>query len=179
MNLPNAITLIRVVLIPFFVDLMIYGYHGTALVVFIIAGLTDALDGSLARLLNQKTELGAFLDPMADKLLILSAFVTLVVLDRIPVWLAVIVISRDVILVLGSLVLTLMGHPLKVVPTPMGKATTVLQLLLVTVTLLTIYYGRESGFGPSLYWITAAFTIISGAQYVFKGMMLVDNREKK
>lgn len=176
MNLPNALTLIRVVLIPFFVDLMIYGYYGTALVVFIVAGLTDAIDGSLARLLNQKTELGAFLDPMADKLLILSAFVTLVVLDRIPVWLAVIVISRDVILALGSLVLTLMGHPLKVVPTPMGKATTVLQLLLVTVALLTMYYGRELRFQSSLHWITAGFTIISGAQYVFKGMMLVDNR---
>jgi cardiolipin synthase len=115
---------------------------------------------------------------MADKLLILSAFVTLVMLDRIPVWLAVIVISRDVILTLGSLVLTLMGHRLKVAPTPMGKATTVLQLFLVTVTLLTMYYGRESGFGPPLHWITAVFTIISGAQYVFKGMMLVDNREK-
>ena len=81
MNLPNYITLLRVILIPFFIGFMVYGYNREALLVFVSACITDALDGSIARLMNQKTELGAFLDPMADKLLILSAFVTLVLLE--------------------------------------------------------------------------------------------------
>jgi phosphatidylserine synthase len=85
MNLPNSITLIRVVLIPFFINLMIYGYYRAALAVFVVACITDALDGMIARLMKSKTDLGAFLDPMADKLLIVSAFVTLVLLKMLPV----------------------------------------------------------------------------------------------
>ena len=77
MNIPNAITLLRVILIPFYIDLMIYDYYGPALAVFLSACVTDALDGMIARLMKTQTELGAFLDPMADKLLIVSAFVTL------------------------------------------------------------------------------------------------------
>ena len=177
MNLPNAITLVRIILIPFFVDLMIYGYHGAALIVFMVAGLTDALDGALARLLRKQTELGAFLDPMAGKLLILAAFVTLVALDRIPVWLAVIVISRDVILALGSLVLAIMGQPVKVMPSLLGKATTVLQLSLVAAALFAMYYGREWAATAALEWVTAGLTIASGGQYVLRGMRLVEQRE--
>ncbi len=104
MNIPNAITLFRVILIPFFINLMIYGYYREALLVFMVAGITDALDGLIARLTRKKTELGAFLDPLADKLLILSAFVTLVLLGKLPVWLVIIVVSRDAILALGSLI---------------------------------------------------------------------------
>src|SRR3990170_4410241 len=105
MNLPNYITLFRVVLIPFFINLMVYGYYREALAVFVVAGGTDALDGMIARLMKAQTELGAFLDPMADKLLIISAFVTLVLLGKLPVWLVIIVVSRDVIIALGSLVI--------------------------------------------------------------------------
>lgn len=177
MNLPNAITLVRIILIPFFVDLMIYGYHGSALVVFMVAGLTDALDGALARLLKKQTELGAFLDPLADKLLILAAFVTLVALDRIPVWLAVIVISRDVILAMGSLVLAIMGHAVKVMPSLLGKATTVLQLALVTAALFIMYYEQEWPVMEALEWTTAGLTIASGGQYVLRGMKVVEQRQ--
>src|SRR3990172_4194662 len=100
MNLPNYITLVRIVLIPFFINLMIYGYYGSALAVFVAACVTDALDGLIARVTNSMTELGALLDPIADKLLILSAFVTLVLLKMLPVWLVIFVVSRDVILLL-------------------------------------------------------------------------------
>lgn len=176
MNLPNYITLFRVVLIPFFINLMIYGYYREALVVFIVAGVTDALDGLIARLTKSQTELGAFLDPMADKLLILSAFVTLVLLDKMPVWLSIIVVSRDVILVLGSVILYVTGHTLKVSPSIVGKATTVLQLMVVTLTLVLINYnaqGIEQGFLPVLQWTAAAVTIASGIQYVLRGMKMV------
>ncbi len=173
MNIPNTITLIRVILIPFFVDLMIYGYHVGALAVFIAACLTDALDGMIARLTNTKTELGAFLDPMADKLLIVTSFVTLAVLELIPVWIVIIVVSRDIILSLGSLMLYITGHTLTIRPSFMGKTTTVLQLTVITLALITVAYGRGDEYLVWLYWPTAGFTIASGGQYVLRGMKLI------
>ena len=122
MNLPNYITLVRIVLIPFFIDLMIYGYYQAALAVFIAACVTDALDGLIARVTNSITELGALLDPIADKLLILASFVTLVLMDMLPVWLVIIVVSRDVILILGSLVIYFQGHDVKAPLKPAQKA---------------------------------------------------------
>ncbi|MDA8098605.1 MAG: CDP-alcohol phosphatidyltransferase family protein [Nitrospiraceae bacterium] len=173
MNLPNTITLIRVVLIPFFVDLMIYEYYRHALVVFLAACLTDALDGMIARLTNTKTELGAFLDPMADKLLIVSSFVTLAILAPFPVWLVITVVSRDVILTLGSMVIYFTGHDLKVKPSIIGKMTTFLQLLVVTLTLIHVAYGISSGYLHAVYWATAGMTIASGVQYVLRGMKIM------
>lgn len=173
MNLPNYITLFRVVLIPFFINLMIYGYYREALIVFVVACLTDALDGMIARLTRKKTALGAFLDPMADKLLLVSAFVTLVLLGKLPVWLVIIVVSRDFILSLGSLILYVTGYDLKIIPSILGKATTALQLTLVTLSLVFITYGTELGFMSALQWLTACITIASGLQYVGRGMKMV------
>jgi cardiolipin synthase len=173
MNLPNAITLIRVVLIPFFIGLMIYGYHREALSVFVLACLTDALDGMIARLTDAKTELGAFLDPMADKLLIVSSFVTLSILAHIPVWLVIIVVSRDVILTMGSLVIYFTGHNLSIKPSFLGKATTFFQLIVVTLTLVLIAYDIESGYLRAVYWTTGGITIASGVQYVIRGMKIM------
>lgn len=172
MNIPNAITLLRVILIPFYIDLMIYDYYGPALLVFLAACVTDALDGLIARLTRTQTELGAFLDPAADKLLILSAFVTLVLIGKLPVWLVIIVVSRDVILTLGSLMLYLMGHKLVIRPSLIGKATTVLQFGVVSLTMVLINYGKGWGVLGILEWTTAAVTIASGVQYVMRGMRL-------
>jgi cardiolipin synthase len=173
MNLPNYITLLRVVLIPFFVNLMIYGYFRTALIVFVAACVTDALDGMIARLTNSKTDLGAFLDPMADKLLIISAFVTLVLLGMLPVWLVIIVVSRDIILVLGSIALYFTGHQFKAQPSIIGKATTLLQLIVVTLSLVLKNYGTGLGMMAILHWTTAGFTLVSGIQYVARGTKMV------
>ncbi len=173
LNLPNFITLIRVILIPFFIDLMIYEYYREALLVFVIACLSDALDGMFARMMKKKTELGAFLDPMADKLLILSAFVTLVILRKLPFWLVTIVVSRDAILVMGSLIIYLTTHNLKIQPTIIGKVTTVLQLTTVTLSLILMNYGTELGLLAILYWTTAGVTIASGVQYILRGMKIV------
>jgi hypothetical protein len=95
MNIPNLITLLRIILVPIIVILLIQGFFLKALIVFVVAGLSDALDGFLARVLHQQTVLGAYLDPIADKALLASSFVTLSILHIIPSWLAVIVISRD------------------------------------------------------------------------------------
>ena len=173
MNLPNYITLARIVLIPFFVNFMIYGYYGAALAVFITACVTDALDGMIARLTKQKTELGAFLDPMADKLLIVAAFVTLVLLGMLPVWLVIIVVSRDIILVLGSIVIYFTDHAFKARPSIIGKVTTVLQLVVVLLSLVLKYLGTGTILMPVLMWTAAVFTIASGIQYVSRGTKIV------
>jgi cardiolipin synthase len=173
MNLPNYITLVRVVLIPFFINLMIYGYYRSALAVFAAACMTDALDGMIARVTQSKTELGALLDPMADKLLIVSAFVTLVLLGMLPVWLVIVVVSRDVILVLGSLVIYFMGHALKARPSIIGKTTTVLQFLVVTLSLILKTFDYEVEGMLILHWTTAFFTLASGIQYVVRGTKIV------
>ncbi len=172
-NLPNYITLFRVILIPFFINLMIYGYYREALLVFVVAGVTDALDGMIARLTGKKTELGAFLDPMADKLLILSAFVTLVFLGKLPVWLVIIVVSRDAILAMGSLIIYVMTHTLKIQPSLIGKLTTLMQLIVVTLSLVLMNYGAEMGIMTVLQWATAGVTIASGMQYVLRGIKMV------
>ncbi len=173
MNLPNYITLLRIVLIPFFINLMIYGYYREALIVFVIACVTDALDGLIARLTNSQTELGAFLDPMADKLLIISAFVTLVLLGMLPVWLVIIVVSRDIILVLGSIAIYFTGNHFTARPSIIGKTTTLLQLIVVTLTLIVINYGNAPETVTVLFWVTAGFTLASGIQYVVRGTKIV------
>lgn len=173
MNLPNYITLVRVILIPFFINLMIYSYYREALVVFVVACVTDALDGMIARLTNTQTNLGAFLDPMADKMLIVSAFVTLVLLGKLPVWLVIIVVSRDVILTLGGLIIYFTTHELKIQPSIIGKATTVLQLSIVTLSLVLMSYGTEMALMNVLQWATAGITVVSGAQYVVRGIRVV------
>jgi cardiolipin synthase len=173
MNLPNTITLIRVVLIPLFIDLMVYGYYRAALAVFLAACVTDALDGMIARLTNTKTELGAFLDPLADKLLIVSSFVTLALMGRLPLWLVIAVVSRDVILGLGGLVIFFTGHSLTIKPSALGKMSTFLQFVVVTLTLVLMAGGGHTGYVQALYWATAAVTAGSGVQYVIRGMKIM------
>jgi cardiolipin synthase len=173
MNLPNYITLLRVILIPFFINFMIYGYYPEALLVFIVACITDALDGLLARLLKQQTELGAFLDPMADKLLILSAFITLALFGRLPFWLVLIVISRDAILTLGGIIIYFSTDTLRIKPSIIGKTTTVLQLLVVSLSLVSMSYQITFVYLPVLEAATAVVTIASGTQYFIRGLKLV------
>jgi cardiolipin synthase len=127
----------------------------------------------IARLTGQKTELGAFLDPMADKLLIIAAFVTLVLLKMLPIWLVIVVVSRDIILILGSLAIYLTGHELKARPSLIGKATTVLQFGVVLLSLFLKYLGARTALMPVLVWTTAILTVASGILYVARGTKIV------
>jgi len=176
MNIPNFLTLIRLFLVPVLVIFLIQGLFFNALIVFIIAGASDAIDGFLARILKQKTVLGSYMDPLADKALIISCFVVLSVLGMIPPWLTVIVVSRDFIILLGISVLFLMSISVEIQPAFVSKVTTTLQFL-------TIFFVLASGylplyFNPRLievvYWATALFTIISGLNYVAKGIKLIN-----
>ena len=177
MNIPNSLTVLRIVLVPVIVILLIQGQYGKALVCFIIAGVTDGLDGLLARILNQITVVGAYLDPLADKALVISMFTTLAIVGVIPGWLAVVVISRDCIILGGILVMTLMSVDLEIKPSFVSKINTMLQLVTIFFALWMKMDGAETHFhGAFMFicWITAMFTVISGADYLLKGMRLIN-----
>jgi len=177
MNIPNMLTLIRITLVPIFVILMMENLFSYALAVFVVAGITDALDGFLARVLGQQTILGSYLDPLADKALIITSFVILSTLNIIPSWLAVVVISRDCVILLGVSVLFLMSVSFEIRPTYVSKATTVLQLLTVFLVLLSkCLPGYDYHLMiVSLFWVTAFFTTVSGFYYIFKGIRFINN----
>jgi cardiolipin synthase (CMP-forming) len=181
MNIPNLITLLRIILVPVIVILLIQGSFFKALIVFIFAGLSDALDGFLARVLKQQTVLGAYLDPIADKALLASSFVTLSVLHIIPSWLAVIVISRDFIILLGISVLSIMSINVEIRPALVSKVTTALQLttVLVALSFRCLPWAVNGIWSLALYWVTAFFTIVSGLNYMVRGMELINNDTKK
>ena len=177
MNIPNTLTLIRIILVPVFVILLMQGSFSYALLVFVIAGVTDGLDGFLARILKQQTILGSYLDPLADKALIATAFVALSILDIIPGWLTVIIISRDCIILLGVSVLSLMSVSFEIRPAYVSKATTVLQLFTVFLVLMSRclpgYINHMMI--ETFFWITAFFTVVSGLNYISKGIKFINN----
>lgn len=141
-----------------------------------MAGVTDALDGFLARVLNQQTILGAFLDPIADKALLTSCFVTMSVLGVIPAWLAVLVVSRDFIILLGIAIMFMVSVSFEIRPALVSKATTALQVITVFLALtLKILPGNFDYIWMfSLYWLTAGFTIISGFHYIVKWISTIN-----
>ena len=146
----NQLTLMRMLLIPFFVILVIYGYRGWALIVFLTAGLTDLFDGLTARLTGEKTTLGAWLDPMADKLLLVTMFVVLTVPgigdpNRLPLWFTILVISRDVAIVATVAVVNLAIGPRTFRPSIYGKIATALYIVTGVAALYYNYLGEPSG----------------------------------
>lgn len=168
MNLPNLITLFRILLTPVFINLLIYGYHGWALTVFLVASLTDSLDGLIARIANQRTRLGAYLDPMADKLLLTASFVTLAVLHVIPTWSVVIVVSRDLILILGALALYLTQSLQEISPTFLGKSTTTVQLIYVIMVLAIPVVDIGPAIVLPVLVLMLGLTILSGLHYIYR-----------
>ncbi len=181
MNIPNFLSLLRVILVPIFVIFIIQAQYDKALITFAAAGLTDALDGTIARLLKCQTTLGAYLDPIADKLLLVTSFVCLAVFKLIPAWLAVIVISRDFIILLGIAILTLMSVSYEIKPAIVGKVTTVLQA--ATIFFVLLYKSVTHDFSyvwiMGLWWVTAFLTIVSGLVYIKRGIEIVNSAEPK
>jgi len=179
LNLPNFVTLIRIVLIPFFLVLLSAGLYLDALIVFIVSGLTDFLDGALARMTNQQTPLGSYLDPVADKLLVMSSFVMLGLIRAIPPWLVVLVVSRDIIILSGyGVFYFLVEERLVSQPSFIGKLSTVFQLVTVGVVLLYLYDSQlvATWIDDFLFLATAITTITSGFQYIYRGLVLLQNR---
>ena len=177
LNLPNVLTLARILLTPLFIICLIKGYYQWALLVFTLAGVTDGLDGLIARLFNQKTALGAFLDPIADKLLLISAFVTLAAQAMLPAWLAVVVISRDVLIMVGIAVLELSRVTYKIRPSMVSKCTTAAQLATIFVLLLSLQTAALSHALLPLYSLTTVLSIASGLHYVYLGVKIMPSTE--
>ncbi len=169
----------RILAIPLLIILITYEYHLLALALFVFAAVTDALDGFLARTLQQKTTLGAYLDPIADKLLLSSTFVTFSILKIIPLWLSILVISRDIIISVGILLLLVNSFSLEIHPTTISKCTTVFQL--ITIGLVLCFHIAQKKYAPMhlLYWTTGLLTIASGIDYVTKGLKIINDRERR
>ena len=170
LTIANQLTLLRLSLVPAFVILILYGRLGWALVVFVVAGITDGLDGLIARWTNQRTELGAFLDPMADKLLLVSAFVVLSLpgiglTSRIPLWLTVLIISRDVGIVVTVAIVSLALGPRTFRPTVYGKVATAVYIVTSAIVLFFNYLERPSVLVDIGIWASLAITLISGLHY--------------
>jgi cardiolipin synthase len=172
MNIPNFLSVLRIVLVPVIIIFLLQEMYFEALITFGIAGLTDVLDGVIARAFNRQTAVGAFVDPLADKLLLSSMYITLAIIGLIPSWLTVLVISRDFIITLGILVLYMMSVKYEMKPAFISKVTTVLQIVTVLFALLYQFIGHLIAYKwvETFFWITAAFTISSGFTYIMKGI---------
>lgn len=171
-NLANKISIARIILIPFFITAIVYSRMDIAFIFFSLAIISDGADGLIARTLKQKTELGTILDPIADKLLLISAYICLSVVNTVPAqlkmppYVPIIVISRDAIIVLGSIIIHLITGNLKISPSPIGKITTFFQMMTIISILLQFKYSS------SVWNITVFLTVVSGMDYIIKGSRL-------
>jgi cardiolipin synthase len=172
MTVPNLLSILRILVVPIFIIYMLNNRMLASLIVFIIAVVSDALDGFIARVFHQKSNLGAHLDPLADKILLMSAYVTLAIFNLIPSWLAVLTISRDVIILLGVLVLYLNRYPVRIKPSILSKATTCMQVVTILIALSNGYLDIQFLKVYSV-WVTASVTIASGLQYMRQGLIIL------
>jgi len=176
MNIPNFLSLLRIILVPVFIIFLMQESYTNALLTFVLAGLTDVFDGTLARMMNKQTKLGSFLDPMADKILLASSFVTLSILGLIPSWLTVIIISRDFIILFGIVILSMMSITYEIKPAFVSKITTAMQLATIFFALLykAVTHDISYNWIISLFWLTALFTVVSGLIYIIRGIKFIN-----
>jgi cardiolipin synthase (CMP-forming) len=176
LTLPNALTLLRILAIPFFAIAVWYGHHWQAFILFAAAGFTDLLDGFIARTFNQSSDLGAILDPAADKLLMTTAFVLLAwrtqgMTAPIPVWVAILAITRDGLISFYAFASVNRLSDTRFQPSLLGKLSTATQLLAVTLGLLFNALGHRpwmDPFLPVMYWVVAALALCSGIHYFMR-----------
>jgi cardiolipin synthase len=167
MTIPNLITIARLIAVPLVVVMIGQGRWVAAFALFVLAGLSDAADGAIARRFNLRTELGAYLDALADKALLVSIYVTLAIVGQFPVWLAVTVVSRDVMIVAAIILSRLMDKPVEIRPLIVSKLNTAAQIVLAALMLgmnaFAIDPGRLAGWGMVL---VAILTVVSAAAYL-------------
>ena len=175
LTIPNFLTLLRIIAVPIFLVFVSNGYYGVGLVLFLAASITDTADGVIARMTDSKSELGATLDPLADKLLLIGSFALMTWLGGIPAWLFILVLSRDVIIVGGYLVIYFVTTPIEVKPSFIGKLNTCFEMM-------TIGFALISGARPDLpmelinqwaCYVTGLTIAISGTDYIYRGLPMV------
>jgi len=166
LNLPNAITIARIVLVPLIIWLIITDQALLAFIVFVAAGVSDAVDGFIAKKFDQSTELGAYLDPIADKLLLVSIYVSLGLQEILPAWLAILVVSRDVLIIGAFILAMLLDRPVEVMPLMVSKVNTALQIILAALALGSLGFGIDAGLLINVVIAcVAVLTVLSGAAY--------------
>ena len=169
MNLPNIITLGRLLIVPLAIWLILSGEYWAAFWAFVFAGLSDAVDGFIAKRFNLRTQIGALLDPVADKALLVSVYVTLGVAGRLPAWLVILVVFRDLMIVGGFLLVQLLVKKIPWEPLIISKVNTALQILLAAFTLARLGFGAEDhGAVTVLVLAVATTTVLSGAAYLVR-----------
>lgn len=167
MTLANLITILRFVLVPGVVYAMLAGRWEWAFAGFVIAGISDGVDGFVARAFDQRTELGAYLDPMADKLLLVSVFVVMGFIGELPLWLVVAAVSRDALIICAVLLSTVMGNPIAMKPLMVSKVNTAVQIVLAAAVLAELAF--QADFGPlrgGLIMLSGLLTVASAAAYL-------------
>ncbi len=173
LTLPNFLTLLRIVAVPVFLILVTNGYFGSALVLFFGAGITDALDGAIARITQTKSDLGASLDPLADKLLVVSSFLMLTWLGVLPPWLFILVATRDVVILGGYLALYFLSTPMEVSPSLVSKINTFNEMSCIGFALLTLARPDIPMQIPNqVLWAFTGITVTaSGLHYIYSGLL--------
>jgi len=189
LTLPNILTFLRIALIPVFASLLVYNREGWALVIFTIAGVSDGVDGFIARRMNQESELGTIIDPIADKLLMTTAFVMLTLPAivgtgrphlPVPFWVTACVIGRDIAIVAVAGAINVMTGFRGFKPSWLGKASTFVQVVGVILILVAAVFPANNGlFLPTTYAVVAAFAVFSGIHYIFHVAKLMREDEKR
>jgi cardiolipin synthase len=172
-TIPNLLSLLRMGLVPLFIIAVLDGESRKALLIFTVAGITDALDGFIARFWNQQSLLGAYLDPIADKIMMTAAYIALAIPSlnhgvQIPAWVTVLVIARDLLIVVMVLILYLAGGVRKFRPTLLSKATTLFQVVAVVAVLLSSLMSSLEPVASTLIYIVGVLTVVSGLDYIYR-----------
>lgn len=167
MNIPNLITIGRLILVPFVIAMILQGNWGLAFVAFVVAGISDAVDGFIARRFDMRSELGAYMDALADKALLMSIYVSLAAVGSLPAWLAIAVVSRD-LMILGAVVLSwVLSNPVEIKPSLVSKANTAAQIAFAAFVLAALTFGfEETGVRLAAMGVVAALTFASAAAYL-------------
>jgi len=176
LTLANRLTILRILVTPVIVVLLLYRQMGAALTLFLLAGVTDGLDGLVARSWKQKTALGMVLDPLADKLLLTSTVITLTILKELPRWFAIILVSRDLFLIGGSMLLYMFLGKLGTPPSWLGKLTTGFQLATVLLAMVDNFLPVIKPALLPVVVVTLGATVVSGLDYVYRGARLLNDQ---
>ena len=172
MNLPNALSIFRLFLTIFFILSIHYQKYNTALILFTVQAISDLLDGFLARIMKEKTYLGSILDPLADKVMLVSSYIVLSANSIIPVWVTLTVLLRDIILSSGFFILYKLSSKTRPSPTIISKITTLFQMG----TVVYVLWSGTRVYGDYFFYATVVLTVVSGCQYIARGIIILMNR---